>query len=383
VTDPHLDRLAQAAPADLDDAQLAALLERARRRVDAERSGGAPPRVRRLRPRTRVALVAAAAAVLTAVPVAVSVVNQDDGTGPSGLSVAVAQNGQFVCTNGFATAVDPAEADVRLLPDQLPAGWEYTQILVRHERSQNCDVPSLVALQVDPSGVVTGRLAVTGPVDAFINTPVVDRNSVPDTVFGAPARRFDLAADPARAIDHELHRWVWSDDTGRQWSAEVVGFDLDEARRQLAGVAVEGSAVTWQAVDPGWSLIHLRTGPPYDLPTGGTSWMVSATGGLEGRGYDVYANPEPHLPAAASAWIDDRLIEVAGHPAVISPVRGTEADGGPPGSTGYLTLAVDVEPGVLAISRFDPGDLDGVQAMLGSLRQVAPDDPRIATYGEK
>ncbi|KQS68211.1 hypothetical protein [Modestobacter sp. Leaf380] len=386
MTDPLIDRLTHHAPADLDTAELSALLTRARARVDAGRTAAPRSGARRLRPRTRLALVAAAAAVLTAVPIVVDVVGQDeDGTAPPGLSlaVAVAQNGEFACANGFATAVDPAQAEVRLLPDELPPGWEYSEIFVRHERSQNCDVPSLVALQLDSTGVVTGRLAIRGPVEAYVNAPVVDRDSVPDTVFGASARRFDYAVDPAGPIDAEIHRWLWTDSSGRQWTAEVVGLGLEEARRQLDGVTVDGPDVTWQAVDSAWSLIHLRTGDPYVLPTGGTSWTVGADGGLGGRGFDVHSNPEPHVPAAASAWVDDRLTELDGRPAVVSPVRGSEAEGGPPGSPGYITLAVDVEPGVTAISRFVPGDLASVEAMLGSLRQVPPDDPRIEAYGEE
>ena len=379
MNDPLIDRIARDAPADLDDTELRALLGRVRQRVDGERRTATPSR---LRPRTRLVLVAAAAAVLTAVPVVVSVVGQEDGTTPPGLPVAVAQNGEFSCADGYATAVDPAQAEVRLLPDDLPTGWEYTQIFVRHERSQNCDAQSLVALRLDPAGVVTGRVAVSGPVEAYVNGPLVDRDSVPDTVFGTDARRFDYAADPSTTIEHEIHRWVWTDSGGRQWSAEVVGFDLEEARRQLTGVSIDGSAIGWQAVDPGWSLVHLRTGEPYDLPTGGDSWTVMATGGLEGHGFDVYSNPEPRLPAAADAWVGDQLTEIDGRPAVVSPVHGSEADGGPPGSPGYITLAVDVEPGAIAVSRFPPDDLAAVETLLGSLRQVPPDDPRIETYGE-
>lgn len=383
MTDDLDTRLTRAAAPDLDDESRDELLRRVRARVDAERSSAGPARPRRLRPRTRVALVAAAAAVLTAVPVVVSVVGQDGDGSPSALpaAIAVAPNGEFICSDGYATAVPPADAEVRLLPDVLPDGWGYTRIVVRHDRSQNCDAESLVALQLDATDVVTGRLAVTGPVDATINTPQLDENSSPDTVFGHPARRFDQQPDPTRSIA-ELHRWVWSDDTGRQWSAEVVGADLEEARRQLTGVAITGDAVGWQVVDPGWSLVHLRTGAPYQLPTGGDSWTVELTGGLEGRGYDVSTSPEPQLPAAAGAWIGDRLTEVAGHPAVISPVRGAEADGGPPGSAGSITLGVDVAPGAVAYSRFGAADLDGVERMLGSLRQVPPDDPRIQQYGE-
>lgn len=386
MTDDIDRSLGSARPPDLTDESMAALLGRLRQRVDTDRHDTdrrdvSPGPGHRLRPRTRLVLVAAAAAVITAVPVVLSVVGQDGDGSPSVLPVAVAANGELVCGQGFATAVDPAEAEVRLLPDQLPAGWAYTQIFVRHERSDGCDAQSLVALRLDPAGVVTGRVAVSGPVEAYVDGQVVNRETVPDTVFGVPARRFDHTPDPDRPGDAEVHRWVWSDGIGRQWSAEVVGFGLDEARRQLTGVSIDGDAVGWAAVDPDWTLVHLRTGAPYVVPTGGTTWSVGLSGGVEGHGFDVDSSPGPDLPVAVDAWVGDRLTDVAGHPAVLSPPRGGAADGGAPGSPPLVTVAVDVEPGVAAFSRVAADDLTAVEQMLGSLRQVAADDPRIEQYG--
>ncbi|MGY1839287.1 MULTISPECIES: hypothetical protein [unclassified Modestobacter] len=381
MTDDIDTRLDHARPRDLPDESMQVLLSRVRRTVDTERRRIAPGRSHRLTPRTRLALVAVAAAVITAVPVAVSVVEQDDWTAPSVLPVAVAQNGEFVCGVGYASVVDPADAEVRLLPDQLPDGWAYTEVFARHETGDGCDAQSLVALRLDPDGVVTGRVAVSGPVDAYVNAPVVDRDSVPDTVFGHPARRFDHLPGPDRPSDAELHRWVWTDDTGRQWSAEVIGFGLDEARRQLTGVSIDGDAVAWAAVDPGWTAVHQRTGVPYAVPSARVIWSVQLTGGVEGHGFDVYSGPEPRLPVAADAYIGDRLTDLDGHPAVVSPARGGEADGGAPGSVPLITIGVDVGPGVQAFSRFAADDLTGVRQMLGSLRQVPPDDPRLEEYG--
>ena len=383
MTDDIDSQLSDARPRELTDESMQALLGRVRQRVDADRRQVAPARTHRLRPRTRLALVAAAAAVITAVPVVASVVGDDGDGAPSVLPVAVAGNGELVCGQGYASIVDPAEAEVRLLPDQLPAGWAYTEVFARHERSQGCDAQSLVALRLDPAGVVTGRVAVSGPVEAFVNGPVVDRDSVPDTVFGAPARRFDLVPDPARYVDAEVHRWVWTDGAGRQWSAEVIGFGLDEARRQLTGVAIDGDAVAWEPVDPGWTLVHRRTGAPYVVPTGGVIWTVGLTGGVEGRGFDVYSSPEPDLPVAADAFIGDRLTDLDGRAAVVSPPRGGEADGGAPGSSPLMTVAVDVQPGVRAVTRIEAEDLAAVEQMLVSLRQVPTDDPRIEEYGTR
>ncbi|MPQ99546.1 hypothetical protein GB931_16810 [Modestobacter sp. I12A-02628] len=381
MTDDIDARLRRARPDDLTGESMQALLTRVRARVDAERLPTPRLRNRRLRPGNRLLLVAAAAVLITAVPVVVSVVGQEEEGAPSGLPIAVAQTGELSCGGGYASVVDPAAAQVRLLPDELPVGWAYTEIFARHETSQSCDAQSLVALRLDPAGVVTGRVAVSGPVDAFVNGPVIDRDSVPDSVFGLPARRFDLTPDADRYVDAEIHRWVWTDSGGRQWSAEVIGFGLDEARRQLSGVSIVGAAVAWAPVDPGWTLVHLRAGAPYVVPIDRVIWTVSLSGGLEGRGFDVYSNAEPRLPVAASAFIGDRLTELDGRGAVISPARGGEADGGAPGSLPLVTIGVDIEPGVSAVTRVAATDLAGVEQILTSLRQVPADDPRIKRYG--
>lgn len=379
MTDDPDTQLRAARPMDPEDEAMDNLLSRIRHRVDAERHGQEPRR--RLRPRTRLALVAAAAALLTAVPVVISVVGPDDGGTPSVLPVAVAGNGELVCGLGYTTIVQPAQAEVRLLPDELPDGWSYTEIFARHDRADGCDSQSLVALRLDPDGVVTGRVAVSGPVDASVNNQVINRDSVPDTLFGNPARRFDYSPATTPTLTSEVHRWFWSDSAGRQWSAEVMGFGLDEARRQLTGVSISGDDVGWQPVDPGWTLVHLRSGAPYVVPTGGTTWTVNLTGGVEGRGFDVYSSPGPGLPVAVDAQVGDRVVDLGGHTAVVSPARGGEADGGAPGSSPLVTIALEVEPGIIALTRIEADDLDAVEQMLVSLRQVAPDDPRIESYG--
>jgi hypothetical protein len=380
VTDDIDVRLDDARPRDPADEPVQELLARVRRRVDAERAQIVPARARRSRPRSRLALVAAAAAVITAVPVVASVVGQDDdGLALLPVAVAVDGNGEVFCAGGYAGIVDPADAAVRLLPDRLPAGWDYTEVLARHETSLDCDAPSLVALRLDPAGVVTGRVAVSGPFTTSTEA-VLGAATVPDTVLGHPARRFDIAPGSGPADGVEVHRWVWSDDAGRVWTAEAVGLGLDDARRQLTGVSVDGDAVTWAAVDPGWTLAHLRTGPPYVLD-GGDVWRVQLTGGVEGRGFDVQSGADSRLPAAARAWVGDRLTDLDGHAAVLSPPRGGEAEGGAPGSAPLVTIAVDVEPGVTATTRVGSGDVAAVEQMLTSLRQVPADDARLEQYG--
>jgi hypothetical protein len=77
----------------------------------------------------------------------------------------------------------------------------------------------------------------------------------------------------------------------------------------------------------------------------------------------------------------DRLTTVGGHAAVLGRPRGGEANGGPPGSTPTTPLFVEVAPGTRAFSWAAEQDLDDVERMLASLRQVAGDDPRLERYG--
>jgi len=382
MTDDIDVQLSNARPRDLADEPMQALLQRVRQRVDTERHQTAPAPVRRLRPRTRLALIAAAAAAITAVPVVASVVGQDDDSSLALLPVAVAvdnNTGEVFCASGYASVLDPADAQVRLLPDQLPTGWAYTEVLARHETMQDCDAPSLVALRLDPAGVVTGRVAVSGPFTTSLDA-ALGAATVPDTLFGHPAYRFDISPGSVRADGVEVHRWVWSDDAGQVWTAEAIGLTLDDARRQLTGASIDRDAVTWAAVDPGWTLAHLRTGPPYVL-NGGNIWRVQLTGGVEGRGFDVYSGADSRLPAAARAWVGDRVTDLDGQAVVLSPPRGGEAEGGAPGSAPLVTIGVDVEPGVAAYARVQSGDVESAEQMLTSLRQVPTDDARIEKYG--
>jgi hypothetical protein len=373
--DPLRDR-----PADDDTV----LLRTVRERVDRERTGTVPAS-RRPRWGRRVALVAAAAAVLTAVPLVISAVSGDDDGHPRLLQAAVAATGEINCGSGYTTAVPPGKSPVRLLPDRLPAGWSYTNIMVRSDDTAGCVPPSLTALREDATGLVTGRISVTGPVDARIDQGKIVARTAADTVFGHAARRFDLRRDVGDGqVDYESHRWVWTDEQGRQWSVEASGMPLDEARQELAAVSISGSDVAWNGTAaPGWTLEHLRTGPPYSIG-GELTWWVELTDGSARRFFQVWVR-DVQLPLLAMTGVGETVTTVGGRPAVLSQVRvntaspGTETDT-PPGSVTRPVL-VEIVPGTTAFGVAMGDDLPKVEQMLASLRQVSPTDPRLEKYG--
>jgi hypothetical protein len=358
----------------------AALLRAVRQRVDRERADVRPAH---LRPRwsRRVVLIAAAAALLTAVPLVLSVVLGDDGDENGILPASVAANGEISCGGGYASAVAPQDSPVRLLPDRVPPGWSYTKIFVRSDTTAGCVPPSLTALREAADGTVTGRISVTGPVEARVNQGKIVAASVPDTLFGNAARRFDL-----QPFDVAFHRWFWTDDQGRRWSVEASGMPLKEARQDLAAVSISGSDVAWNAAAaPRWTLVHLREGAPYGV-SGQLNWSVEMTDGSTRRFLDVSRPRGVKVPLLASTAVGDQVTTVDGHPAVLGRVRvnqappGTETDT-PPGSVTRPVL-VELSPGTVAFSFAMGDDLPEVERMLASLRQVPRDDPRLERYGE-
>ena len=347
-----------------------------RERVDRERSGVAPAS-RRPRWVRRTVLVAAAAAVVTAVPLVVSTLGDDGGGAPALVAPAVAADGSISCGDGYASAVAPEDADVRLLPDRLPDGWSFRSIMVRHNsRASTCIPPSLTVLRQDATGLVTGRIEVTGPVDARIDQPQLVE-SVPDTVFGHPALRFDGLVS---TID--LQRWVWSDEQGQQWSLMTTGMPLEEARQALTAVVADGPRVSWDAaVTPGWTVVHQREGAPYATPQEATSWWMDLTDGEITRVLDVEVVGPVQLPLAARADVGDRLTTLGGRPAIIARPQGGEADGGPPGSTPRTFVLIEPVEGAFALVTAPEGEQAAFEDMLVSLRQVPADDQRLHDYG--
>ena len=376
-----LDTLLSAADPARHDEPDDTLLARLRERVDRERADITPIGHRRSPWPRRLTLIAAVAAVLTAVPLVLSAVTDDDDAPSPLLPAAVAANGEITCAGtGFTTAVRPADSPVRLLPDQLPAGWSYTRIMVRRDATTGeCIPPSLTALREDAEGLVTGRISVTGPVEARLDERKLAVASVPDQIFGHEARRIDL-----QPFDVAFHRWFFTDAQGERWSVEASGMPLEEARQELAAVSIDGSDVAWDgALAPGWTLVHLREGAPYRI-AGQLTWMVELTDGSTGRLLQVFRGAE--VPLLAGTGVGEQVITVGGRPAVLGQVRVNEAPPGtetdtPSGSVSRPVL-VEVAPGTVAFGFSLGDDLPQVEQMLASLQQVAPDDPRLERYGE-
>ena len=372
-----LDALLRDADPLRDASDDAVLLSTARDRVDRERAGAVSGR-RRLHWGHRTVLIAAAAAVVTAVPLVVGML-EDEGGGTSALvTPAVAADGSISCGDAYASVVHPEDAEVRLLPDRLPDGWSYRSIMVRHHsRAGTCIPPSLTVLRQDATGQVTGRVEVTGPVDARIDQPQMVVDSVPDTVLGHPALRFDVQAS---AID--LRRWVWSDEQGQQWSLETTGMPVEEARQAVTAVVADGPRVRWDpAVTPGWTVVHQREGAPYATPQEVTTWWMELTDGEITRVLDVEVVGPVQLPLAATADIGDRVTTLDGRPAIIARPQGGEADGGPPGSKPRTFVLVQPVTGAVALVAPPDGEQSAFEDMLASLRQVPADDLRLRDYG--
>lgn len=159
---------------------------------------------------------------------------------------------------------------------------------------------------------------------------------------------------------------------------------LEEARQTLMAVSIDGSTVAWNAA-AGWTLVHLREGPPYGTVPGQFRWTVELTDGTQRRMLEVWMSGEPTVSFLASTGIGEQVTTIDGHPAVLSQVR-TAVDSGAaetdtvPGTVSRPVF-IEVAPGTVAYSIAIGADLADVEEMLASLRQVDPDDPRLEEYG--
>ena len=354
-----LRRPTSATPAD-DQVLLAA-----RRRVDQARATALPPRAGPRQPawRHRLTLVAAAAALLTAVPLVLSAVLPEESRAPGVVPAAVASDGTLDCGTGYAEPIDAQEADIRLLPDHVPAGWSLDAVFARSTTATGwCLPPSLAVLRIGLDGTVTGRLAVIGPLQATIDEKAMGASAA-DTVDGRPARLF------AFDVGEPFQRWIWSDDDGRQWVAEAAGLPLDEARRALAAASTDGSEVSWDpAVAPAWTVVHQRTGAPYDTTRTGLDWYVRFSDDGQERLVEV-GHGEDAVPMLSHASVGSRLMALGGHQALISPTT----DGA------WASVEIEVAPGTVA-SLQATDDLAAVEDLLASLRSVPADDPRLEQH---
>lgn len=318
----------------------------------------------------RAAVIAAAAAVVTALPFAVSAVLPDR----SGLEpAAVAADGQLDCGRGFAAPIGPATASLRLLPTALPPGWSLAQVLARDSTAQGwCVPPSLSVLREDSSGTVTGTVSVVGPIRAYVDATGYG-SSTTATVDGHPARLW-VYPHPGGAV---AQRWLWTDGDGQQWEATVDGLATEDAQALLGAVSTSGTALRWDvAATPGWTVVHQRTGAPYDTSRHHLEWTVRFQADGVERSLDVDHRYDDAIPVATQASVGSRLTTVDDHPAVVLPLAGgADADGSH--VVPVVPVAVELASGTIATGGAR-GDLAQVQALLASLTDTPADDPRLA-----
>lgn len=160
--------------------------------------------------------VAAALALLAAGRIAL------DTQEPALARVAVASDGSVRCSgSGYAAPIAPHDADLRLLPEALPAGWQLGQVAARWttlDDPASCSVPALGLHRVDQDRRITATVDVLGPFSAVDLDGFLGERTTVD-VDGQDAIRFDVDG---------LRRWIWT--TGdRSWVMEASGLTADDA----------------------------------------------------------------------------------------------------------------------------------------------------------
>jgi hypothetical protein len=290
-------------------------------------------------------------------------------------------DGELTCGSGRADPIAPSAAKTRLLPSILPRGWSLTKVFARSTTTTGyCVTPSLVALQTRDDGLITGKLSVLGPVRANMDDGM--GGSAPDTVNGRAARRFD--ADNGGG---PVYRWLWSDDQGRQWQAEVAGYSLAQARVALAAVTIDGTQVEWDTAQAPAALkvVHHRTGDPYSTTSRGLDWYVRFSDGIHDRAieirHDAGAGSDTERPLAEYATVGARRLTVDGLPALLFPtVTGDDGDADGQVDPPSTPLLVQITPGTLAWT-WAMGDLPVVKELVASLTDVPRSDSRLARQG--
>lgn len=222
-----------------------------------------------------------------------------DTANPAGAQVAIAADGSLQCSgNGYATAIDPRDADLRLLPATLPKGWQVDVIAARWEVSDDpaaCQVPALSLARLDSDRVIDATVSVRGPFPEVDAKPFLG-SRVDVEVAGAPGLLLDSS-------DLGLLRWVWTSESGT-WVMEAQQLTRKEGERLAAGITTTGTSVAWQPAkdDLDLQVVAQRPGPPPTYRPAHLTWYVGLAG-PEGRAanYTVFYQPEHPTPALAAA----------------------------------------------------------------------------------
>lgn len=342
-----------------------------RRVVDARRAVEHPHhRPLRRRWRWLVALTAG----FTALPVVVTIAVPDlvarlrvPWVAPDVLGSATAGGGVLSglsCGGGYARAVRPDTAPIRLWPAEIPAGWSVRQVFANQsEWTGWCTPPSLRLVRLTDDGTVTARVEVTGP----------SRDIRWD---GEPRLRpTRLAGLPAREVTYpgmgqsDFHRWVVEPGGGNQWVVESIGLTEVEARTVAEGLRIDDANVAWTQGDgPEMTVLDQRVGRPYpNRVMSSLEWYLELHDGRATRSIEIRRREPQIFPIELGPGC--RLYRLGGRSALMCP------DGrGRPNS-----LSVEVQPGVIAWADVR-GDRAEVERLLLSLTDLPKDDPRLDRY---
>ncbi len=332
-------------------------------------SGGWAGRGRWVR---RALAVAAVAALLPVGSIALDAVH------PEGASVAIAADGSLQCSGeGYAARIDPRDADLRLLPADLPEGWQVATIAARWQTSSDlaaCWVPALSLVRVDDDQVVTGNVTVFGPFDAVdVEGFTGSRSAV--QVAGEPGLLLD-------STDYGFQRWVWTAQDST-WVMEARELTREDGQGVADGITTTGTDVDWQPTsdDADLQVVAHRYGPPPTYRPAKLAWYVDLTG-PDGQAahYEVDYQPEHPTPALEAAY-----------PGAVVSADGTEARmerPSPSEGEDLITvwrdgMRISAGPGPIFGSDDNPPapvPVNVLAAIVGSLAPAPADDPRLTEH---
>jgi len=272
------------------------------------------------------------------------------------------------CGGGYAWPLTFADipALLYLPPDSVAGGSPVAPGLARRERD-NCPEPHLAALWYSaPGGVVTRRMAVTGP-DAAAPGPdpaatfggtvqVVRLRGVSATVYTTPDAPLWLGAE-------------WTEPGGGRWSADTAGFT-----RAQALAAIEGLRISGRRLDTGTPPEGLTDAVP--LPAGRQPQQVrryfyasyiSVNQDQGGWAIEVSQGGAP-----AEARYGARAVEVNGTPGWWSGGKGG-------GAAQDLTWR---GPGDIQFRISGTVSMDRALRAARAMVHLRPDDPRLVAIRE-
>lgn len=297
---------------------------------------------------------------------------------PDVARVAIAADGSLQCSNeGYAAPIDPRDADLRLLPADLPDGWAVATLAARWQTSNDpaaCRVPALSLVRVDADRVLTGNVSVYGPFD-----------EVDVEAFTGSRSNVEVAGEPGLLLDgtdNGFQRWVWTAQD-HTWVMEAQQLTREQGELVAASITTTGTDVDWQPTgdDADLSVVAQRSGPPPTYRPARLAWYVDLTG-PDGQAahYEVDYEPEHQTPALEAAY-----------PGVVVSADGTQARlerRGPSEGEDLITiwrdgLRISAGPGSTFGTATDapaPVPFSTLASIVDSLAPAAADDPRLTEH---